>query len=1021
MPATSGNDTLTGTANPDLIDGLQGDDNITGLGGNDTLIGGIGGDVLQGGDGNDSLIGGTFDTVTGLILSGDGDGNDTLVGGIGADQLNGGDGNDTLIGGTADLTNGIVTFSGDGDGNDTLNGGAGADDIYGGDGNDNLTGDGGIDLLDGGAGNDQLLISDTRLLYDQGFNYATGDTLNGGTGDDRFIIAADNRADNRFDGGANFDTIQVNLYQTLYLSGFSAASNIERIEGQPVTDPNDFYMGPRICGSQFGDMLDFSGTELVGITYILGDWASSTAYPLTAGGNDTIIGSSGADFIVGEAGADSLVGGAGDDTIAGDYNTATYDRPDTIDGGIGNDTAWYFLYRGEATNITQTADGITLISNGYQDTLRNIEFVRFFNKTYSIAELMTGIIYGSQFNDIEAGGNGNDTFEMGAGDDTIVGSLGIDTINGGDGFDVVSYGFRYSGNITFSSPVTASLITNSGSAGAGKNDTYISIEGLLGGAGNDSLTGNDQNNSLAGSEGLDTLIGGGGNDTLDGGNGNDSMTGGTGDDTYIVAQTGDIIVEFANEGTDTVKTALASFTLGATLENLTGIASSGQTLTGNGANNRIEGGISGDTLNGGAGTDTIVGGDGADFYTVDNTGDVITELSGASSGYDIVTASANYTLSANVEQLVLIGGATTGIGNSGANYLYGGNSGLSLNLSGAGGDDVIYSSLAGGNTLSGGDGVDTLLIYGGNNQANGGLGDDIYYTYTATDVLSEAGGGGIDTVYATYTITLAAGFEQLLLSGASTGATGNAENNTIYGNSTTGAVNLFGLDGADVLYGGAFNDTLSGGAGVDYLFGQGGANTLIGGDDTDIYYIESAGDIVAETATGGFDTMYSNVAGTTTLAANVEQLILYGAATGGTGTVGNDYLYANSATGSVTLDGGDGNDYLLGSAQADALIGGLGNDTFDLATGGNDFIRYNASGNMGADTVQGFDADATGGQDLIDLSGRGYLSTQIGTAITVAASGGNTLVSFATGALTGTTLTLQGVAAANVTAADFLF
>ncbi len=438
-------------------------------------------------------------------------------------------------------------------------------------------------------------------------------------------------------------------------------------------------------------------------------------------------------------------------------------------------------------------------------------------------------------------------------------------------------------------------------------------------------------------------------------------------------------------------------------------------------NDSLGGGAGADNLDGGIGADTMEGGDGADFYTVDNTGDIITELSGATSGYDIVTASANCTLSANVEQLVLIGGATTGTGNSGANYLYGGNSGLSLNLSGAGGDDVIYSGLAGGNTLSGGEGVDTLLIYGGNNQANGGLGDDIYYTYTATDVLSEAGGGGIDTVYATYTITLAAGFEQLLLSGASTGATGNAENNTIYGNSTNGAVSILGMDGADVLYGGAFNDTLSGGNGVDYLFGLGGTNTLIGGDDTDIYYIETAGNIVTETATGGFDTIYSNAAGNTTLAANVEQLILYGAATGGTGSAGNDYLYGNSSGNSLTLDGGDGNDYLLGSAQADVLIGGPGNDTFDLATGGNDFIRYNAPGNMGADTVQGFDADATGGQDLIDLGGRGYLSTQIGSAITIAASGGNTLVSFATGTLAGTTLTLQGVAVANVTGADFVF
>jgi Ca2+-binding RTX toxin-like protein len=406
---------------------------------------------------------------------------------------------------------------------------------------------------------------------------------------------------------------------------------------------------------------------------------------------------------------------------------------------------------------------------------------------------------------------------------------------------------------------------------------------------------------------------------------------------------------------------------------------------------------------------------------------VVTETNAvvATGGYDIVTSSANFTLSDNVEQLVLIGGATIGVGGATANYLYGGSSGLSLNLDGGGGDDVIYAGLAGGNTLVGGSGVDTLLIYGGDilaNSANGGLGADIYYTYSVNDVLSEAGGDGIDTVYSSHNITLAAGFEQLLLFGSATTATGSGDNNIIYGNSTTGAVTLSGLGGADVLFGGAFNDSLLGGSGVDLLFGLGGTNTLVGGDDTDVYYIETATNTVTETLTGGFDTMYSNFAGTTTLAANVEQLILYNDATGGIGTLlGNDFLYANSVTvtGGVTLDGLGGNDYLLGSAFADILIGGLGNDQFELTSGGADKVRYNTSGNMGADTVYNFNA---AGDDLIDLTGLGYNSGAIGGAITVTTFAGGTLISFVgVGPLVGTTINLVGVAVGNVTSADFAF
>jgi Ca2+-binding RTX toxin-like protein len=45
-----------------------------------------------------------------------------------------------------------------------------------------------------------------------------------------------------------------------------------------------------------------------------------------------------------------------------------------------------------------------------------------------------------------------------------------------------------------------------------------------------------------------------GNDTLDGGAGNDSLIGGLGDDTYVL-ETGDVIVELAGQGSDTVRSS----------------------------------------------------------------------------------------------------------------------------------------------------------------------------------------------------------------------------------------------------------------------------------------------------------------------------------------------------------------------------------------------------------------------------------------------------------------------------------
>ncbi|WP_157271716.1 calcium-binding protein [Azohydromonas aeria] len=140
-------------------------------------------------------------------------------------------------------------------------------------------------------------------------------------------------------------------------------------------------------------------------------------------------------------------------------------------------------------------------------------------------------------------------------------------------------------------------------------DTQASYAYVL--AGNDVINGSAFN---------DTLCGYGGNDTLNGNAGNDAMFGGTGNDTFVVGQAGDTVTEYANEGTDTVQSAV-TWTLGANLENLvlTGnaaISGTGNTgnnvLTGNAAANVLAGGVGNDSLDGGAGNDRLDAGAGAD-------------------------------------------------------------------------------------------------------------------------------------------------------------------------------------------------------------------------------------------------------------------------------------------------------------------------------------------------------------------------------------------------------------------------
>jgi len=87
--------------------------------------------------------------------------------------------------------------------------------------------------------------------------------------------------------------------------------------------------------------------------------------------------------------------------------------------------------------------------------------------------------------------------------------------------------------------------------------------------GNDTLIGSADDDTINGGAGADVLYGGDGNDSLDGGTGADTMLGGIGNDTYVVDNTGDVVTENANEGTDLVISSINTYTLPNNVENLT--------------------------------------------------------------------------------------------------------------------------------------------------------------------------------------------------------------------------------------------------------------------------------------------------------------------------------------------------------------------------------------------------------------------------------------------------------------------
>ncbi len=465
----------------------------------------------------------------------------------------------------------------------------------------------------------------------------------------------------------------------------------------------------------------------------------------------------------------------------------------------------------------------------------------------------------------------------------------------------------------------------------------------------ETLTGLGAANTLLGLAGNDVLNGGGGGDTLDGGTGADAMAGGTGNDTYVVDNAGDTVTENIGAGTDTVRTAVAAYSLAAlaNVENLTFTGTGAFTGTGNGLANVITGGAGNDVLDGAAGNDRTVGGLGDDTYHVDSASDVVVEQAGAGSDLVLATASA-FTLGANVENLTFIGvGNFSGTGNGLDNVLTGG--GGNDTLDGRGGDDVVAGGAgaddlrgdggadrldggigtdeldggAGDDVLIGGADADVLLGGGGADlldgglgadRAEGGAGADVYIVDNALDVVVENAGAGIDevrTVLQTY--ALSANVENLSFvgSGPFTG-TGNGLNNVLTGGASD-----------DALAGGAGNDRLSGLGGNDTLSGEAGRDILDGGAGNDVLTGGAGGDtFVFNLPTDGLDTV-------TDFASGPDKLGFSAGGFGGGLVSGQNAVLVSAAVIGNATQPGSGGYFIFDNAGADA-----GTVYWD-ATGGN--------------------------------------------------------------------------------------
>jgi Ca2+-binding RTX toxin-like protein len=912
---------LTGTAGNDTLTGHAGPDTLAGLAGNDLLDGGAGKDTMSGGLGNDTYL---VDNAGDVIVENLGEGTDAVISSVnyilGANLEN-----LTLTGSATSATGNELnnTLTGT-SGNNTLNGGAGADTLIGGAGNDTYVVDSVGDVVteNAGEGTDTVQSSISYTLGTDVENLTlTGVTAINGTGNAADNVLIGNAADNVLNGQAGNDTMT---------GGAGNDTYVVDAAGDVVTE-------------NVGEGTD---TVQASISYTLGANVESLVLTGTTAINAT--GNTQDNTLTGNSGSNTLDGGAGSDSLAGGLGNDTYVVDNVGDVIVEN--------AGEGTDTVQSSVTHTLSANVENLTLTGLAAIN------GTGNELDNLLTGNAANNVLTGLAGNDTLDGGAGIDTMIGGLGNDTYVVDNAGDVVTENAG-EGTDTIQTSLTTSLVS------------LVNVENLtltgtaaINGTGNDAnnvLTGNDGNNSLLGGLGNDSLVGGAGVDTLDGGVGNDTMAGGLGNDVYYVDSALDVLVENVGEGTDTVVTS-TSYSLKANFENLALSGSGAANVNGNELNNTVAGnngdnsifGLAGndkltgnggnDTLDGGVGTDTLIGGLGNDKYYVDALTDVVTE--NLNEGTDTVVSYLDYTLGANLENLILSGTALVATGNELNNVLTG--NALANTLNGGLGND----------TLDGGSGIDTMT---------GGLGNDTYVVDNVGDVVIENAGEGTDTIQTGMTFSLVSqvNIENLTLTGTlALNGTGNDANNVLTGN-----------DGNNLLLGGLGNDSLVGGAGVDTLDGGVGNDTMAGGLGNDVYYVDSALDVLVENVGEGTDTVVTSTS--YSLRANFENLALSGS--GAANVNGNELdntVAGNNGDNSILglagndkLTGNGGNDTLDGGAGTDTLIGGLGNDKYYVDSL-IDVVTENL--NEGTDTVVSY-IDYTLGANLenLILSGTALVAT----------------------------------------------
>ena len=782
---------------------------------------------------------------------------------------------------------------------------------------------------------------------------ASWGVINGTAGADSLTGSVTN---DQFYGNGGADTMTgMGGNDVYYISGTGTA-------GTQVVEAA--YGGSDTVYSQVSDLnLSTSSTTADGtsgnsqIEYIVLQAQTGMQNQSATGNNysQTLVGNALNNQLTGMGGNDMLVAGDGNDYLDGGSgnlsNAGTDLGYDTLVGGKGDDN--YVVRTGNETVVENKNEGTDQVYSFMNYTLgANIE------NGALLGDADTSLV-GNDLNNVLSGNEGFNRLSGGKGNDTLYGDKAgaTDTLDGGAGNDLYHL-YGGSQDEIRDSAGNDTVVFESSVAGGytlGDNVENLVLQGSANAGYGNSLNNRIEGNATQGS----TLDGGAGKDTLVGGTGNDTFSF-DGTDTLEDAGGADSVRSSGTIDLNKFKNAAIEYVAleGSGNINATAKKTVAAELKGNSGNNKLTGSDGADTLDGGDGKDTLIGGLGNDVYHVDGD-DLVQE--GKNGGDDIVVASVDYTLGANLENLELTDNATRGTGNELANR---------ISVSGSGSSGSFF--------LDGGKNAATTP---GDTLVGASSGSTTFVVNNANDAISVT--GGTNVVYVSYAVVGGADKsdndwisyfgDRLTVTGSATTPTfvyrGDADDSKAGGVSITGSASntyLLGTAGADTITGAADSNV---GCTID---GQGGADSIIGGQGDDyIYYYGNESFSDEDDAKLGADTLHvmSLKKGDKTLDSadsihGIDVVLLDNAA--GAVNIGGDTApghnmtlignaFANKITGTNTSSDdpdGDGNDSLDGGAGNDTLNGRSGNDTLD--------------GGEGADSMQG-----GAGNDLYVVDNKG--------------------------------------------------